>query len=166
MKLASSLALALIVVGTSVTSSSASQLETNGNQTGNIEMSSIEAKEAISNSIHHEYFGDDAWKNVRTQVANYTNVPFKGESGSKFTVHTNKYDLRYHFANSGKNTFTWKIFDPKGKLWSTGTLAPGQSKTYTAPHDMDDIPVGLYRFSVITTNGGLGEFSFSARVLD
>lgn len=72
----------------------------------------------------------------------------------------------YHVKNSGSNSFSWKIIDPKGSTWSNGSSKPGESGTWTAFWDLDSIPVGEYTFIVTSHNGGPGAFDFSARVLD
>ncbi|KPN95025.1 hypothetical protein [Lysinibacillus sp. ZYM-1] len=102
-----------------------------------------------------------------TPVANYSNVQLvQGTFTFKYHVGLSNKDVRYHVKNSGSNSFSWKIIDPKGGTWSNGSSKPGESGTWTAFWDLDSIPVGEYTFIVTSHNGGPGAFDFSARVLD
>jgi len=159
-KLATVSALTLALAGTSIAPAMASEIET-------INTNIQENEEVNIGSNHEEYFGSDSWKWVRSLLASYTNQPLvNGEFKNSFQVGSSKYDIRYNIANRGSNTFNWKIYKPNGYIWSSGTLYPGESKTYTAFWDLDDIPVGEYKISITTTNGGSGAFDFAVRSLN
>ncbi|MET4563242.1 hypothetical protein ABIA69_004436 [Lysinibacillus parviboronicapiens] len=159
-KLAAISALTLALAGTSMASAMADEKET-------INTNIQENEESIIDSNHEEYFGSDSWKWVRSGMASYINQPLvNGEFKNSFQVGTSKYDIRYNIANRGSNNFTWKIYTPGGSIWSSGTLKPGESKTYTAWADLDSIPVGEYKISIISSNGGPGAFDFAVRSLN
>ena len=156
----SALTLALALAGTSIAPAMASEIET-------INTNIQENEEVNIGSNHEEYFGSDSWKWVRTLLASYTNQPLvNGEFKNSFQVGSSKYDIRYNIANRGSSTLNWKIYTPAGNIWNSGTLKPGESKTYTAWADFDFIPVGEYKISIISSNGGAGAFDFAVRSLN
>lgn len=114
---------------------------------------------------HTLWTGDNTWLNARTQVLNWSNS-FNGETSTTFKIYEPNVDVRYYIANTGRETFTWKILDPSGKRWNSGTLAPGKSVTYTALYDLDDIPKGRYTLTIVTANGGAGSAEASVRTID
>lgn len=133
-------------------------------QDTNLATYNIEAHEATTNSQHTPWTGDDSWLNVRTPLLNWSN-DFEGETSTTFRHYEPNVDLRYSISNTGKSTFTWKILDPSGEKWASGTLAPGKSKTYTAFWDLDDIPLGRYTLEIFVNDGSEGSAKASVRSL-
>jgi len=159
-KLAAVSALTLALAGTSIAPAMADEKET-------INTNIQENEEGTVTSNHEEYFGSDSWKWVRSLLASYSNQPLVGgEFKNSFQVGSSNYDIRYNVANRGSSTLNWKIYTPKGSIWNSGTLKPGDSKTYTANSDFDSIPVGEYKISITSTNGGAGAFDFAVRSLN
>jgi len=157
-KLLTASALTLTLAGTAVLPALAEE--------NKVEATNIQENDQVS-TTHEEYFGSDSWKDVRSLLASYTNQPLvNGEFKNSFQVGTNAYDIRYNIANKGSTNFTWKIYTPGGSIWNSGTMKPGESKTYTAFADLDYIPVGEYKISIISSNGGPGTFDFAVRTLN
>ncbi|MGE7951616.1 hypothetical protein [Lysinibacillus xylanilyticus] len=169
-KMAAVSALTLALAGSSMAPAMADEKETVQQETVQQETVNTniqESEEGTGISNHEEYSGSDVWRWVRSQLAAYSNQPLvNGEFKNTFQVGSSKYDVRYYIANRGSNTFTWKIYKPNGNIWNSGTLKPGESKTYNAHWDYDDIPVGEYKISIISTNGGAGAFDFNARSIN
>ncbi|MED4887749.1 hypothetical protein [Lysinibacillus fusiformis] len=161
-KFAAVSALTLALAGTGMAPAMADEKEAVQQETIN---TNIQENAEISN--HEEYFGSDSWKWVRSLLASYSNQPLVGgEFKNSFQVGTSNYDIRYNIANRGSSTLNWKIYTPAGNIWNSGTLKPGESKTYTAWADFDFIPVGEYKISIISSNGGAGAFDFAVRSLN
>ena len=124
----------------------------------------VSESEIVNTDSHQKYTGDDSWIHTEAQIASHVNAPFGGEFKQEMSVDTNNYDLRYYFKNRGDISFTWKIYDPEGKVWTSGFLDPGEFGTWEALHD--SLQVGVYKISVITSTGGNGALDFSAKVLN
>ncbi|MDM5248610.1 hypothetical protein [Lysinibacillus sp. G4S2] len=157
--------LTLALVGSSLPPAMAEKQVAVQQETVNTSIQENEDGTVVQN--YEEDFGSDTWKYVKTLVAIYNNQPLiHGEFKNEFHIASNDHDVRYNIANRGSNTSTWKIFNPKGEIWNNGTLKPGESKTYTAFWDLHDIPMGEYKISIISNNGGAGEFDFTVSVLN
>lgn len=111
--------------------------------------------------IHEEYTDENSWENEKELISDYRNAPFKGEFKNEFNIKISGHELIYRVENKGNSDFTWKIYTPNNDVWNSGTLAPEQSETYKALYDLKPMPTGVYKISIISSDGGIGEFDFT-----
>lgn len=128
--------------------------------TGLILKEVVTEPESEAQAAHSGYIGDSFWETDRQLLVRYLDAPVSMEYSNEFYVETIGDEVIYRMTNKGEEHFDWKIMTPAGNLWNSGTLAPGQSKTFIAKYDGVHMPTGLYTFSVIPSNEGNSLFDF------
>ncbi|MGM9949563.1 MAG: hypothetical protein ACI33P_05530 [Lysinibacillus sp.] len=128
--------------------------------TGLILKHTVTKPESEAQAVHSGYIGDSFWETDRQLLVRYQDAPVSMEYSNEFYVETIGDEIIYRMTNNGDGQFDWKIMTPAGNLWNSGTLTPGQSKTFIAKYDDTHMPKGLYTFSVIPSGEGDALFDF------
>lgn len=84
-----------------------------------------------------------------------------GNGGFKYDNSTEHERTLTYFKNEGNNRVTYRLTDPKGYEWQSGTLDPGMS--YVSEYTWEANQSGLWVYDSISSDGGTGKVSISVK---